>query len=1170
MLSERGVPTPHLDSISGRVWSHNESLHIVRRFCTLLLLIGFAASAVAQTQTSITTERYDNSRTGAYLNERSLNVSNVSVGQFGKLFSFSVDGSVQAQPLYVPGVAIPGKGTHNVLYVATMNDALYAFDADNSNGGLLWSDDFRNPSAGVTPIPITDLVGTNTLNIVGNVGIESTPVIDLSTNTLYLVARTKEVSGRSTNYVARIHAIDITLGSEKFGGPSAPIQASVPGTGNASSGGVLNFDPKLQNQRSSLALANGLIVFAWGSHEDLTPWHGWIMAYNAQTLQQAFVFCTSPNGLNGGVWMAGRGPVVDATGNVYYVSGNGDYTPGSNDYGDTVMKLSTAGGTLSLVDWFTPDSFQILYTGDRDLGSTGPILIPGTNLLVTSGKDSSIYVMNASNMGHEQTGNGQIVQDFGTIGGEVKGGLIFWNRTSGAGPTMYVWPDNISLQAYHFNGTTLDSIPISQSTVKAASGNSGGVLTISANGSTPGTGIVWSSMPLTDDGDHGVHEGVLRAFDANDLTKLLWDSTMNLSRDDMGLWPKYSPPTVINGKVYMASFSNVVNVYGLFSQFADFGISATPVVQSVSPGGTTTYSISTTSQAGFNSNATYSVSGLPAGATASFNPASGIPPSSSTLTVTTPVGTSLGTYTLTITGTAGQVRHNATAYLNVANAGQGTGVISVKFVGRGHPMGSSEVAGVVAKSNWNSASGATSTSPMILFDESNFATPATLSWSSDNVWSLPITDQPGNVRMMEGYLDTGNKNPSTVTVNGLPANATGYSVFVYADGANGGNSRGAIYQISGTGIPATTINLTDPPNTNFSGTFTQANNSNGNYVVFLVNATSFTITAIPGAASDGTPRAPINGIQIVPAGSAIPDFALSATPATQSIAQGGSTTYTVSVGALNGFTGSVSLSASGLPTGATPTFNPTSITPGTSSTLTITTTTSTPIGSQTITITGTSGALTHTATVTLTVNTSGGSGSGVISIDFVGNDTAMANTEVAGAVAKSNWNDAAGASSSSPLALVDETGSATGATVTWKSDNVWALPITDQPGSVRMMKGYLDTGKRDASIVTVSGLASNSSGYNVYVYADGDNGAATRTATYQLSGSGITTSSIGLTDAANTNFSGTFTQANNSNGNYVVFLVNATSFTITAIPGAASDGTPRAPINGIQIVPAGP
>src|SRR6267378_8505340 len=192
-------------------------------FCALIILLAVLLPATAGAQVSIVTERYDNARTGANLTEAILNTSNVNVSQFGKLFSYTVDGSIQAQPLYVPNVPVAGQGTHNVLYVVTMNDVLYAFDADSNspNGGMLWSVDFRNPGAGVTAIPITDIVGVNNLNIVGNVGIESTPVIDLSSSTLYLVARTMEVSGSTTNYIARLHAIDITNGSEKFGGPVA-------------------------------------------------------------------------------------------------------------------------------------------------------------------------------------------------------------------------------------------------------------------------------------------------------------------------------------------------------------------------------------------------------------------------------------------------------------------------------------------------------------------------------------------------------------------------------------------------------------------------------------------------------------------------------------------------------------------------------------------------------------------------------------------------------------------------------------------------------------------------------------------------------------------------------------------------------------------------------------
>src|SRR6202167_5027817 len=330
----------------------------------------------ANAQVTVTTERNDLSRTGANLNETTLSTSNVNVNQFGKLYSYTIDGSIYAQPLYVPGVVIPSQGTHNVVYVATMNDVIYALDADSNavNGGVLWKVDLRNPAAGVTAIPIANIVGSNSLNIVGTVGIESTPVIDLTSKTIYLVARTMEVSGSTTNYVARLHALDITTGSEKFGGPVV-IQGSVPGTGQGSSGGTLTLSTFFQNQRSSLALVNGLIVFSWASHEDFDDWHGWVMAYNAATLQQTSILCTTPNGENAGIWMSGRAPVADSSGNLYYATGNGDWD-GVSSFGDSLIRVSTTNGTLSIADYFTPDNYAYLQANDLDFGSSGPLLIP--------------------------------------------------------------------------------------------------------------------------------------------------------------------------------------------------------------------------------------------------------------------------------------------------------------------------------------------------------------------------------------------------------------------------------------------------------------------------------------------------------------------------------------------------------------------------------------------------------------------------------------------------------------------------------------------------------------------------------------------------------------------------------------------------------------------------
>src|ERR1700728_1914305 len=1220
---------------SARAWhiSCQKLVNMTRTYCERLLRIAAFIATVAavslfaapvHAQVSVTTGRYDNSRSGSNLSETTLNTSNVNVSQFGKLYSYTVDASIYAQPLYVPNVVIPGQGTYNVVYVATMNDSIYAFNADSNavNGGILWSKNFTNSAAGVTSIPIVNIVNSNSLNIVGTVGIESTPVINLSSNTIYLVARTMEVSGSTTNYVARLHALDITTGAEKFGGPVV-IQGSVPGSGQGSSAGTLTFSSFFQNQRSGLVLVNGLIVFSWASHEDFDDWHGWVMAYNAATLQQTSILCTTPNGENAGIWMSGRAPVADSSGNLYYATGNGDWD-GVSSFGDSLIRVSTTNGTLSIADYFTPDNYAYLQANDLDFGSSGPLLIPGTNLLITAGKTSNFYVVQSSNLGHEVTGDTQTVQNF-ALGGSIKSGPAFWNRTTGAGATLYVWPAGSSpLQAFQVSGSSFNTTPLSESTFLTPSGYTDAALSVSANGSTAGTGIVWASLALSADDTPGTSQGVLRAFDANNVATELWDSEMDDARDDAGTSGKFGPPIVANGKVYLNTFSNTLNVYGLLAA-QGFSVSATPSSQSVLFGGSTTFTVSTTALAGFTGSIGLSVSGLPKGATGTFSPTSVSAGSGSTLTVATTSSTPAGSYTLTIIGTSDSITQTATVTLVVtanftmsatpgfqtvnpggstpytvstaavggfsgtvslsvsglptgatgtfsptsvsagnsstltvattsstptgsssltitgtstggtvtatvtlvvtSSGGTSGSPISIDFVGEDTPMTATAVAGMVAEPNWNSANGASSTSALSLVNSTGAATTASATWTSNDSWELGDGDGSANAQMMNGYLDTGNTT--------------------------------------------TTISLTDAANTNFTGTFTQANNSAGNYVVFTIpNVSGFTISATPGTSTDAYPRAPVNGIQIVPLSG--PSFTMSATPSSQTVAVGGSTTtpYTVSTAAVGGFSGTVSLSVSGLPTGATGTFSPTSVSAGNSSTLTVATTSSTPTGSYPLTIIGTSGSITQTATVTLVVTSSGGTSGSPISIDFVGEDTPMTATAVAGVVAEPNWNSANGASSTSALSLVNSTGAATTASATWTSNDSWELGDGDGSANAQMMNGYLDTGDTTTTTVSVTGLPSNASGYQVYVYAQGQNGAATRIGNYTISGTGITTTTISLTDAANTNFTGTFTQANTSAGNYVVFTIpNVSGFTISATPGTSTDAYPRAPVNGIQIVP---
>jgi hypothetical protein len=490
-----------------------------------------------------------------------------------------------------------------------------------------------------------------------------------------------------------------------------------------------------------------------------------------------------------------------------------------------------------------------------------------------------------------------------------------------------------------------------------------------------------------------------------------------------------------------------------------------------------------------------------------------------------------------------------------------SGAVSISFVGTGTALSAADTAGVVAKPQWNNATGAKSASALSLLDETGTASGATVAWTADNTWNTPVTDTAGNNRMMRGYLDNAAGNPTIVTVAGLSPGA--YSIYVYTDGDNSGFSRTGAYQITGSGITATSVNATDAANVNFSGSFVQASNSAGNYVIFrgIAITSGFTLTATPVSSTSGL-RAPVNAIQIIPAAPA-PDFTISAAPSSQTVTIPGSTSYSATIAPLNGFIGTVALSVTGLPPNAKASFNPASVTASGPSTLTINPSNSTPAGSYTLTVTGSSGALVHNASLNLTVNASG------INVDFSGsNTTAMASSESAGVVPGTNWNSAAGAVSSSPLKLLSQTGAATGATISWAADNTWNTPVTDTAGNNRMMRGYLDNGSLNPTTVTVAGLSPAT--YSIYVYTDGDNSGFSRTGAYQISGPGITTTGINATDAANVNFSGSFVPASNSTGNYVVFSgISITSgFTLTATPVSSTFGL-RAPVNAIQIIPAG-
>ena len=514
-----------------------------RCLCLLPLLTVFTVSAYSQV--AVLTQHNDNYRTGQNTKETLLTLSNVNQNQFGKLFSQAVDGYVYAQPLYVPNVNIPGLGTHNVIYVATEHDTVYAFDADNNigrNASPLWAVSFINPARGITSVSSNDV---SCGDLIPEIGITGTPAIDSSTNTMYVVAKTKE----NGIFVQRLHALDITTGAEKFGGPVV-IQAIV--GGNA-------FDPLRNGQRPGLLVQNGAVYIGWASHCDVGVYHGWMMAYDARGLSQKGVWISTPSGTEGGVWESGTGIAADFRNNVYVPTGNGTFD--THNFGDSIVKLNfSKSGKLRLADYFTPYDEQYLNNYDVDLGSGAVLLIPDRKkttypyLLVQAGKEGSIYVVNRSNMGHyNPNNNSQIVQNLtGQIGG-MWAGPAFWNNHVYFGGTYDF------MKMFVFNPSTglLSSFP--PSSTSTFFGFPGPTPSISANGNT--NGIVWA---LQTDQYYNFGSAILHAYNATQLSTELYNSAQNPARDDAGGAVKFAVPTVANGKVYVGA-AQQLSVYGLLN-----------------------------------------------------------------------------------------------------------------------------------------------------------------------------------------------------------------------------------------------------------------------------------------------------------------------------------------------------------------------------------------------------------------------------------------------------------------------------------------------------------------------------------------------------------------------------------------------------------------------------
>lgn len=488
---------------------------------------------------------------GHNLEETTLTPSNVNPTLFGKLAAYPLDDQAFAQPLYVSGVLFPSVGQHNAVYVATESNTVYALDADGKASAPFWKKRLMPPAA--TPVDGTKTGGAGG-PITPRVGITGTPVIDGSSGTLFVVSVTQESSGQ----VHRLHALDITTGNEKFGGPVV-IQATVSGTGAGSKNGQIAFDPTLELQRAALSLINGVVYIGWGSYQDWGNFHGWIMGYDASSLKQLRVWNTTPNGQGGSIWMSGASTSADSSGNLYVVTGNGtfDANNGGKDYGDSLIKL-TPNGTFSVSDYFTPFDQANLSVNDIDVGSSGLTLLfnqpgPNPNLGICAGKAGKIYVIDLDNMGKFQAGSDtQIVQSIPNALGNAQqtsdkdySTAVYWQ-----GNVYYIGNGDV-VKEFQLRNGRLSGSPVDAGS--HAYGYPGANMSVSSNGSSDG--ILWSI--------EASGQNVLHAYDANDISNELYNSDQNSSgRDHFGTAIRFTVPTVANGKVYVGGQTQLA-IFGL-------------------------------------------------------------------------------------------------------------------------------------------------------------------------------------------------------------------------------------------------------------------------------------------------------------------------------------------------------------------------------------------------------------------------------------------------------------------------------------------------------------------------------------------------------------------------------------------------------------------------------
>lgn len=509
----------------------------------------FAAAFPAVSQ-DVLTYHNNNARTGVNPAETILTPSNVNAASFGRLFTILVDGKVDAQPLHLSAVSIPGKGTHNLLIVATEHGTLYAFDADT--GAAIW----RKTTLGSGETPSDN---RSCFLVVPQIGITSTPVISRplgSNGVIFTVGMSKDSLGK---YHQRLHALDAGTGNELHGGP-VEIHAKYPGNGDSTSGGYVLFQPGQYKERSALLLLNGVIYLTWASHCDFRPYTGWIMGYNALTLAQVTVLNVTPNGSGGAIWASGAGPAADAGGNIYLLDANGDFDtnltsshfPSNGNYGNAFLKLSTS-PKLNVADYFEMYNQQQENASDIDLGSGGALLLPPLKdalnrtwlLAAGAGKDTNLYLVNRSSMGKFNSVGNAIYQE---IAGALPGGI--WSAPAYFNGKLFFGPSGGPILAFQFKNAKLLSKPVAQ-TVNHFD-YPGATPSISANGIQ--NAIVWAA--------ENTNPAVLHAYNASNLQELYNSNQAANGRDHFGAGNKFITPTIANGKVYVGT-TNSIGVFGL-------------------------------------------------------------------------------------------------------------------------------------------------------------------------------------------------------------------------------------------------------------------------------------------------------------------------------------------------------------------------------------------------------------------------------------------------------------------------------------------------------------------------------------------------------------------------------------------------------------------------------